>query len=172
MAWLSILGGGARQPRYESVPDEETGDGSASRPYRRRRSRTRLLLPRQRKAAALLLFIDVLIVVTLVVVLEPLITLLRRNDDLFTPRLNLHGAVAAPDTPGAKHKIPRILHQTTPNDTIPDKWVESQASCKEVYKDYEYMVSPNHPRGLTKAAASLVVCVSLLPTPSRLRVQC
>ncbi|KAJ4153589.1 hypothetical protein LMH87_010072 [Akanthomyces muscarius] len=140
MAWLSqMFGGNARQPRYESVPDEEAGDSSRSRPYRRR-SRTRLLLPRQRKAAALLLFIDVLIVVTLVVVLEPLITLLRRNDDLFTPKLNLHGVAAAPDLPGVKHKIPRILHQTTPNDTIPDKWVESQRSCKEVYKDYEYML--------------------------------
>lgn len=141
MAWLSqMFGGNARQPRYESVPDEEAGDSPRSRPYRRR-SRTRLLLPRQRKAAALLLCIDVLIVVTLIVVLEPLITLLRRNDDLFTPKLNLHGVAAAPDLPGVKHKIPRILHQTTPNDTIPDKWVESQRSCKEVYKDYEYMVS-------------------------------
>ncbi|KAM3454212.1 hypothetical protein NHJ13051_007109 [Beauveria bassiana] len=139
MAWLSqMLGGRPRQPRYEAVPDEETGDSSPSRPYRRR-SRTRLLLPRQRKAAALLLFIDVLIVVALVVILEPLITLLRRNEDLFTPRLTLP-STAAPETPGGKHKIPRILHQTTANDTIPAKWVESQRSCKEVYKDYKYML--------------------------------
>ncbi|KAH8707876.1 Mannosyl phosphorylinositol ceramide synthase CSH1 [Beauveria bassiana] len=133
-----MLGGRPRQPRYEAVPDEETGDSSPSRPYRRR-SRTRLLLPRQRKAAALLLFIDVLIVVALVVILEPLITLLRRNEDLFTPRLTLP-STAAPETPGGKHKIPRILHQTTANDTIPAKWVESQRSCKEVYKDYKYML--------------------------------
>ncbi|EGX88134.1 mannosyl phosphorylinositol ceramide synthase SUR1 [Cordyceps militaris CM01] len=139
MAWLSRMLGGSRQTKYEAVPDEEAGDASPSRPYRRR-SRTRLLLPRQRKAAAVLLCIDVLIVVTLVIVLEPLITLLRRNEDLFTPRLELHNVAAAPDVPGAKHKIPRILHQTTPNDTIPAKWVESQRSCKEVYKDYEYML--------------------------------
>lgn len=164
MAWLSrILGGSARQPRYESVPDEEAGDASPSRPYRRR-SRTRLLLPRQRKAAALLLFIDVLIVVTLVVVLEPLITLLRRNDDLFTPKLDLHGVAAAPDMPGAKHKIPRILHQTTPNDTIPAKWVESQRSCKEVYKDYEYKVS-RLPPSLCRATFCLADKVSILLNP-------
>lgn len=139
MAWFTSS---PRQPRYEAVPDEEAGpDSSSSRPYRRRRSKTRLLLHRQRKAAALLLCIDIAIVLTLVVVLEPLITLLRRNEELFLPRLNLHGAAPAPELPGQKHKIPRILHQTTPNETIPEKWVESQRSCLEVYKDYKYMVS-------------------------------
>lgn len=145
MAWLpSIFGGSSRQPRYEAIQDEE--DGGAPRAHPRRRSRTRLLLlPRQRKAAGVLLLIDILIVVTLVVVLEPLITLLRRNDDFFYPRLQLHGAVATPDPPGGSPKIPRILHQTTANETIPEKWVDPQRSCKEAYKDYEYKVRHQEP---------------------------
>ncbi|KAI1828828.1 CAZyme family GT32 [Penicillium roqueforti] len=38
----------------------------------------------------------------------------------------------------SSYQIPRILHQTTAAETIPDKWIESQQSCKEAYSDFEY----------------------------------
>jgi hypothetical protein len=125
------------------VEESQTADSRErdSRPFRTPRSKRCRLFPRQKRTTFILLLIDVSVVVFLVCALEPLITLLARNEELFSPRLTLHDVGPAPSpTLGAKHKIPRILHQTTPNDTIPAKWVESQRSCREAYSDYEYKV--------------------------------
>jgi hypothetical protein len=105
-----------------------------------------LRFPRlNRSAALMLLLVDLSIVCLLVYTLEPLITLLRRNDELFNPRITIPRNA----TWGSSHfdnevshpRIPRILHQTTPNTTIPEKWAQSQRSCRETYADFEYMVS-------------------------------
>lgn len=37
--------------------------------------------------------------------------------------------------------IPRIIHQTYKNETIPEIWREAQESCISLHKDYEYIVS-------------------------------
>ena len=98
--------------------------------------RARRRLPRN-KVLAYLLLIDLVIVALLVYITEPLITLLRRNEELFTPKVVLsNDAPAYTD----QRKIPKILHQTTANATIPDKWVDSQQSCKKAYSDFEYKV--------------------------------
>ena len=34
--------------------------------------------------------------------------------------------------------IPKIIHQTYKNETIPEVWKEAQQSCIELHKDYEY----------------------------------
>ena len=73
---------------------------------------------------------------------EPLITLLRRNEELFGSRVALHTPYT-PDAPYQKtlsYEIPQILHQTTATETIPDKWIKSQQSCKDAYLDFEYKV--------------------------------
>jgi mannosyltransferase OCH1-like enzyme len=36
--------------------------------------------------------------------------------------------------------IPKILHQTWKNDSIPLKWQEAQKSCLDLHQDYEYKV--------------------------------
>jgi mannosyltransferase OCH1-like enzyme len=36
--------------------------------------------------------------------------------------------------------IPKILHQTWENESIPFKWQKAQKSCIELHGDYEYMV--------------------------------
>lgn len=36
--------------------------------------------------------------------------------------------------------IPKIIHQTWRNETIPDKWSEAQQSCVTLHSDYEYKV--------------------------------
>lgn len=39
--------------------------------------------------------------------------------------------------------IPKIIHQTYINSTIPKQWKEGQQSCKDLHADYEYkVVSP------------------------------
>ncbi|KAB5576206.1 glycosyltransferase family 32 protein [Coniochaeta sp. 2T2.1] len=116
---ISLLADGAPN-------DEEQVTPTPRRPRRR--------LPRN-KVLAYLLLIDLIIVALLVYITEPLITLLRRNEELFTPNLVLsHDAPAYTE----QRKIPKILHQTTANATIPDKWVDSQRSCKKAYSDFEY----------------------------------
>ncbi|GAO48658.1 hypothetical protein SAICODRAFT_59077 [Saitoella complicata NRRL Y-17804] len=36
--------------------------------------------------------------------------------------------------------IPKIIHQTWKNETIPDKWREPQRTCLELHEDYSYML--------------------------------
>jgi len=36
--------------------------------------------------------------------------------------------------------IPKIIHQTYVNDTIPEHWREPQKSCLDLHPDYEYKV--------------------------------
>lgn len=36
--------------------------------------------------------------------------------------------------------IPKIIHQTYKNETIPEVWVEAQQSCIDLHPDYEYIV--------------------------------
>lgn len=38
--------------------------------------------------------------------------------------------------------IPKIIHQTYKNETIPEVWVEAQQSCIDLHPDYEYIVRP------------------------------
>jgi mannosyltransferase OCH1-like enzyme len=38
--------------------------------------------------------------------------------------------------------IPKIIHQTYKNETIPEVWVEAQQSCIDLHPDYEYIVCP------------------------------
>lgn len=126
--------------------DEERQDGGDSPSSCQRWSMKYLRLPRLSKMAVfLLLVVDLAIVGGLIYTLEPLITLLHRNEELFTPTvtLPLNGTASASYYSGDldRQKIPRILHQTTKNSTIPDKWVKSQQSCKATYSDFEYKVS-------------------------------
>ena len=40
--------------------------------------------------------------------------------------------------------IPKIIHQTYKNETIPEVWKEAQRSCLDLHPDYEYIVCPVH----------------------------
>jgi mannosyltransferase OCH1-like enzyme len=37
--------------------------------------------------------------------------------------------------------IPKIIHQTYKNESIPEVWQEAQKSCIDLHPDYEYMVN-------------------------------
>ena len=37
--------------------------------------------------------------------------------------------------------IPKIIHQTYKNETIPEVWREAQQSCIDLHEDYEYKVN-------------------------------
>lgn len=39
-----------------------------------------------------------------------------------------------------QRQIPKILHQTWKNETIPEAWSIAQYSCRDLHPDYEYIV--------------------------------
>jgi mannosyltransferase OCH1-like enzyme len=41
---------------------------------------------------------------------------------------------------GRKQLIPKIIHQTYANTSLPAHWKAAQQSCIELHKDYEYKV--------------------------------
>lgn len=41
--------------------------------------------------------------------------------------------------------IPKIIHQTWRNESIPEKWQVPQKSCVDLHGDYEYKVRPTAP---------------------------
>ncbi|KAG5745192.1 hypothetical protein H9Q72_001907 [Fusarium xylarioides] len=98
-----------------------------------------LRLPRLRRSTVILLLIDFLIVAVLVHAFYPLITLLRRNEELFGARLTLplNDTSFGEDVP-AQRTIPRIFHQTSANETIPEAWKDLVKSCRETYSEFEY----------------------------------
>ncbi|KAF7550249.1 hypothetical protein G7Z17_g5863 [Cylindrodendrum hubeiense] len=92
-----------------------------------------------RRASVWLLLADLVIVLLVVHAFEPLITLLVRNEELFGARLTLPlNGTSAADEHDHLHPIPRILHQTSATETIPDKWIQLQQSCKDSYSEFEY----------------------------------
>ncbi|KAJ5157385.1 uncharacterized protein N7482_008485 [Penicillium canariense] len=118
--------------------DEERLSWGAEHSLEQRRKSMRIRWPR--KSTILLSFLDVFVIWLLIRQLEPLLTLLRRNEELFKPQVSLSGKehLSNLHEMNGSSRIPRILHQTTATNKIPDKWVEPQASCKEAYGDFEY----------------------------------
>ncbi|KAM5380088.1 hypothetical protein ACJZ2D_003735 [Fusarium nematophilum] len=105
------------------------------------RRSTCLRLPRLRKATIYLLLMDILIVALVVRAFEPLITLLRRNEEMFGARLTLpvnETVAAEPDESSDRQTIPRIFHQTSATEEVREDWVLAHQSCQDAYSDFEY----------------------------------
>ena len=128
-------------PKGDKSYDEERLGWGAEHSLERRRKSVRI--GRSRKSTIFLFLLDFMVIWLLIHHLEPLITLLRRNEELFKPQVTLSGFEDRSNLNdiNESNNIPRILHQTAATDAIPDKWVESQRSCKETYRDFEYKVS-------------------------------
>ncbi|KAF5657691.1 SUR1-like protein [Fusarium heterosporum] len=114
--------------------DEERLDWAPSVPKKY------LRLPRLRRSAVILALIDVFILSVLVNAFWPLITLLLRNEELFGARLTLplNDTEFVPTLP-EQQTIPRIFHQTSANETVPEAWKDLVKSCRDAYSDFEYM---------------------------------
>jgi mannosyltransferase OCH1-like enzyme len=53
------------------------------------------------------------------------------------------GEIPAPGSDRLENRpqmIPKIIHQTYINSSIPEQWKPGQQSCIELHDDYEYMV--------------------------------
>ena len=93
-----------------------------------------------RRSILILLLIQALVVIVLVRSVFTLLTLLVETGDAdaITP-----GEIPAPSSSPIANRpllIPKIIHQTYVNETIPEKWREPVQQCKDLHKDYEYKV--------------------------------
>ena len=93
-----------------------------------------------RRGLTIFLIINLLIICFLIRSVYTLLTLLVEDGS----RDAIHPAeIPAPNSPLIDHRrqlIPKIIHQTYVNDTVPERWRESQKSCVDLHEDYEYKV--------------------------------
>ncbi|KAH7120436.1 nucleotide-diphospho-sugar transferase [Dactylonectria estremocensis] len=127
-------------PTYKKVPYDEERLGWEITSRWRQLQMQHLRFPRLKRVVLILLVVDLTVFALLLRGFQPLITLLRRNEEMFGPRVHLSQHDIPESWQGQPHqpKIPRILHQTTPTNEIPEMWVELQKSCMDAYSDFEY----------------------------------
>lgn len=100
-----------------------------------------------RRGLAIFLLINALIVAWLVRSVYTLLTLLVEDGSADA----IHSAeIPAPNSPmidNMSQYIPKIIHQTYVNESVPEVWREAQRSCIDLHEDYEYKVGqPNNSR--------------------------
>lgn len=94
-----------------------------------------------RRGLAIFLTVNLLIIAFLVRSVFTLLTLLIEDgsaDAIHSPE------IPAPNSPSIDNMpqlIPKIIHQTYVNDSVPEHWREAQRSCIDLHEDYEYKVS-------------------------------
>jgi len=95
-----------------------------------------------RKGVLLFLLVNLTIVTYLIYSVWTLLTLLvvDGSEDAIS-RAEIPGPTAADPFNGKKQLIPKIIHQTYANTSLPQHWKEASDSCKKIHKDYEYHVS-------------------------------
>lgn len=93
-----------------------------------------------RRGLIVFLVINVLIIAFLVRSVFTLLTLLVEDGSADA----IHSVeIPAPNSPTIDtmpRLIPKIIHQTYINESVPEVWREAQKSCIELHQDYEYKV--------------------------------
>ena len=96
-----------------------------------------------RRGLVVFIVINALIVAFLVRSVYTLLTLLVEDGSQDAIR---SAEIPAPNSPMIDTKtplIPRLIHQTYVNNSVPHNWREAQKSCIDLHPDYEYKVSCN-----------------------------
>jgi mannosyltransferase OCH1-like enzyme len=98
------------------------------------------MLIKLRRSVVIFLIIQTLIIIFLVRSVFTLLTLLTETGDADAIT---HGEIPAPNSTAIEKRpqlIPKIIHQTYINATIPERWREPVQQCLDIHKDYEYKV--------------------------------
>lgn len=94
-----------------------------------------------RRGLVIFLAINALIIIFLVHSVFTLLTLLIEDGSADA----IHSAeIPAPNSPlidNLPQLIPKIIHQTYVNESVPEHWRHAQKSCIDLHEDYEYKVS-------------------------------
>jgi mannosyltransferase OCH1-like enzyme len=93
-----------------------------------------------RRGLIIFLIINLLIIVFLIRSVFTLLTLLV--EDASADAIH-RSEIPAPNSPLIDNRpqvIPKIIHQTYINESIPEHWREAQQSCVDLHEDYEYKV--------------------------------
>jgi len=96
-----------------------------------------------RPSRGLLLFLlaNLVIIGVLVHSVFTLITLLFEDCSADAiPAIDIPPPHAVEDIKKLPQYIPKIIHQTWANESIPEKWQKAQKSCRDLHGDYEYTV--------------------------------
>lgn len=93
-----------------------------------------------RRGLAVFLGINLVVIAFLVRSVFTLLTLLVEDgsaDAIHSAEIPAPNSILIDNLP---QLIPKIIHQTYVNDTIPEHWREAQRSCIDLHEDYEYRV--------------------------------
>lgn len=93
-----------------------------------------------RRGTIIFLVINLIIIGYLLNATSTLISLLFEDK---APDAILTSEIPAPGSDLIENRtqlIPKIIHQTYINETIPDRWKEGQQACIDLHPDYEYIV--------------------------------
>lgn len=94
-----------------------------------------------RKGVIAFLIVNLIVIGFLVNAVFTLITLLFEDcsaDAIHSSEIPAPNSILIDQRP---QLIPKIIHQTWQNETIPEKWQAAQQSCVDLHSDYEYKVS-------------------------------
>ena len=108
-----------------------------------------------RRGLIVFIVINVFIVAILVRSVFTLLTLLLEDGSADAIR---SAEIPAPNSPLIDTKtpfIPKIIHQTYVNNSVPQNWREAQRSCIELHTDYEYKVRRLEPVGFSNPSYRL-----------------
>jgi len=94
---------------------------------------------RMRRGTTIFLLVNFIVLGYLVYLFSTLISLLFENgsaDAILSSDIPAPGS----DLTGRPQLIPKIIHQTYINSSIPKQWKSGQQACIDLHPDYEYKV--------------------------------
>ena len=93
-----------------------------------------------RRSVLVFLIINLLVIALLVRSVFTLITLLTETGDADAISRAEIPDLQSPWIESRPQLIPKIIHQTYINETIPERWLEPVQQCRDMHEDYEYKV--------------------------------
>ncbi|KAH7021871.1 hypothetical protein EDB80DRAFT_744530 [Ilyonectria destructans] len=111
---------------YQKLDDKERQLQERESGFHWRRPEKNPRFTRPGRTAVCLFLVDLALFGLLLCFLSPLFSVLRYNKEMFGAHVTV-----------TRH-IPRILHQTCKNETIPKIWAGSQQSCLKAYSGFQY----------------------------------